>query len=813
MVVVVVFFFVIIVTISFIEKWYYLYLIGYIQNKMQVSRAEVYIQSFSATDPNGVYLMTLLTHGVLPRWPIIIFCEFVDDSIIAQLKEVDDTIIIYRITGLTSTLQWINKVQDVVPRIFRPGRPRLVIGCGWNVHRIMNYYDVGGDEPLWIIADEECDSIVEYFGKRPLLQPSLSAPMAMSELLSLKTTIQSVNHIVFASSQIRDVFYMTLLDGASNADSTSGSSNPDIVRRQQVHVSDMIALHRNHIVLPRGVTAMDSLEEMATCAIQLDLDIVCSMSPLQCRYNPRYHQTSTSSIEPSVSAAAATSSMPHETLSLSLSQSLSASTLERNLGAVDISLNQINNKSLIVLLLQQSQTLQRDVFNLVSRDNTIRHLRQKVIRIVRPILLVDLDNTIANFSECFDQQFTLRHPNTAVIQRDVYTLVDRIANTPAPSQPPPPTTTPSSSSENMDASFVLVNNADNSVVSNDSANTSSAKSTAFTPPQLMQQQQRPTTTPYNKLPTEWHGQQVKEILSSPNFFLNLEPLPGAITTLNELEQMGFQIMFCSMSSPDSFASASEKGEWIMRYFPHKQWHRDLILTGCKHLVQGDILVDDLYVVQNEKKHLAHQAATMAKSRTCSSLQSSTSSSSSLLMHQPAWNQIVFAQAYNNNQSQQSTSGAPRMLTTHVRSSTASSNYCMSGHESSSSSSSAMEYDNLPRIDMWNSMAIQTIIDTFFYRLPSSVKAACEIRFRNMADVMMQKKQDNHSHLSTNVKPHSPSGKMISGTATPKTIDMSSGKSGSTPDEHDSQHNNLGAAARAAITSLAILPGKTTPFPQ
>lgn len=794
---------------------------------MKVSRAEIYIQSFSAVDPNGVYLMTLLTHAVLPRWPVIIFCEFIDDSIAETLKEVDDTIVIYRINGLTSTVQWVNKVQDVVPRVFRQGKPRLVIGCGWNVHRIMNYYDVGGDEPLWIIADEECAGIIDtYPGGKKSPQPLSSAhdtppAMAMSELLSLKTTIQSVGHIVFASAQIRDVFYRALVDNNINNNTNTQhtaslvSTNTDH-RFQKQHpqppataISEMIARHCNHLVLPRGVTAMDSLEEMATCAIQLDLDIVCSMSPLQCRYTPRYQQQqqqehSKDNNNNNTSADAATAAS-----SLALAESLSASTLERNLASVDISLNQVNNKSLIVLLLQQSQTLQRDVFNLVSRENTIRQLRQKIIRIVRPILLVDMDNTIVNFSECFDRQFMARHPDTAVIRRNIYTLVDRIAHTPEPQatkQQPS-----SAASENMDASFVMVNDAGtHSYHHHDTtgANDSNVSSAAVQP------QQQTWALPPNKSlgssmksPTEWHIQQVREILSSPKFFLNLEPLPGAIATLNELEQMGFQVMFCSMASPNSFTSASEKGEWIMRYFPHKQWNRDLILTGCKHLVQGDILVDDLDVVQNEKKHLAATAIQGASTSTVMGGTSSSSTSSStltplsttsMLITKPAWNQIIFVQEYNTHRAQQSVA-ASSAVSTPPRG-------WSSGHHDASS---GMEYDtSLPRIDTWNSVAIQTIINTFFYRLPASVKAACEIRFRNMADVVMQRKQqdNNYSHISANDQSqhHTPYG---------KTTTMSLGKSDTTPNDlYSQQQDHLGAAARAAITSLAVLPGKTTSVP-
>lgn len=91
-----------------------------------------------------------------------------------------------------------------------------------------------------------------------------------------------------------------------------------------------------------------------------------------------------------------------------------------------------------------------------------------------------------------------------------------------------------------------------------------------------------------------NGKVHEEKMFNKNFFLNLEPIPGAKRAVFELEKMGFDIWILSQPFilvPESYI---EKAQWVQLHFPHL--YNKLILTQDKGLNVGDYLIDD-----NEKK--------------------------------------------------------------------------------------------------------------------------------------------------------------------------------------------------------------------
>ncbi len=97
--------------------------------------------------------------------------------------------------------------------------------------------------------------------------------------------------------------------------------------------------------------------------------------------------------------------------------------------------------------------------------------------------------------------------------------------------------------------------------------------------------------------TEWElskhtkkGAKINDYLYSPNFFLDVDPIYGAIEGLKELQDAGHHVVILSAPSwPGN--SATDKISWIKKHAPFLN-KRDIILGHNKFLVKGDVLIDD-----------------------------------------------------------------------------------------------------------------------------------------------------------------------------------------------------------------------------
>lgn len=86
--------------------------------------------------------------------------------------------------------------------------------------------------------------------------------------------------------------------------------------------------------------------------------------------------------------------------------------------------------------------------------------------------------------------------------------------------------------------------------------------------------------------------EIKYPQSVPNFFENLEPLPGAIEAVNKLRQDSrFDVYVLSAPSTRNPLSYTEKRIWIEKHFDYNFAER-LILSSNKALLKGDLLIDD-----------------------------------------------------------------------------------------------------------------------------------------------------------------------------------------------------------------------------
>ena len=85
------------------------------------------------------------------------------------------------------------------------------------------------------------------------------------------------------------------------------------------------------------------------------------------------------------------------------------------------------------------------------------------------------------------------------------------------------------------------------------------------------------------------------ILDQPDFFLNLEPITGAVEYVAKINEIA-DVSIVSQP-PDSNFGIADKKKWLKKYFP--QLKADQIWMGYKkYQVDGDIIIDD------NPKHLA-----------------------------------------------------------------------------------------------------------------------------------------------------------------------------------------------------------------
>lgn len=86
-----------------------------------------------------------------------------------------------------------------------------------------------------------------------------------------------------------------------------------------------------------------------------------------------------------------------------------------------------------------------------------------------------------------------------------------------------------------------------------------------------------------------HQQNVKDHARQVGFFRNLAVIPHSQEVLKELyHKHEVYIASAAMQFPNSL---KEKSDWLDEFFPFIKWqHR--ILCGDKHMLKGDVLIDD-----------------------------------------------------------------------------------------------------------------------------------------------------------------------------------------------------------------------------
>ena len=84
-------------------------------------------------------------------------------------------------------------------------------------------------------------------------------------------------------------------------------------------------------------------------------------------------------------------------------------------------------------------------------------------------------------------------------------------------------------------------------------------------------------------------EEVYAIPMRPGFWQDVEPIPGAAQALQRLMAAGHEVLIVTATP---FASVPEKIEgYLFQHFPFLSWDQ-VIITGRKQLIRGDVLIDD-----------------------------------------------------------------------------------------------------------------------------------------------------------------------------------------------------------------------------
>jgi len=88
---------------------------------------------------------------------------------------------------------------------------------------------------------------------------------------------------------------------------------------------------------------------------------------------------------------------------------------------------------------------------------------------------------------------------------------------------------------------------------------------------------------------EERQQSVRDHARTEGFFSSLAPIENSIKVVRELNRK-YEVYIASaaMQFPNSLR---EKSDWLDMHFPFISW-QNRILLGHKHVLQGDILIDD-----------------------------------------------------------------------------------------------------------------------------------------------------------------------------------------------------------------------------
>lgn len=84
---------------------------------------------------------------------------------------------------------------------------------------------------------------------------------------------------------------------------------------------------------------------------------------------------------------------------------------------------------------------------------------------------------------------------------------------------------------------------------------------------------------------------IREVLSEPNFYAELEPIPGALEAIYQMDEEGHEVFIVTSPWVSNPTCASDKLRWVEKHLG-TSWGGRTIITSDKTIVRGDVLFDD-----------------------------------------------------------------------------------------------------------------------------------------------------------------------------------------------------------------------------
>lgn len=90
---------------------------------------------------------------------------------------------------------------------------------------------------------------------------------------------------------------------------------------------------------------------------------------------------------------------------------------------------------------------------------------------------------------------------------------------------------------------------------------------------------------------------VKGVMNQQDFFHVLQPFPGAIKALREMDDAGLHVKLCTSPSLFQYESSARcKYAWVRQWLG-EDWMSRLVITRDKTVVRGRVLIDDKPVIR------------------------------------------------------------------------------------------------------------------------------------------------------------------------------------------------------------------------
>ncbi|XP_077019943.1 5'(3')-deoxyribonucleotidase, cytosolic type [Tamandua tetradactyla] len=97
------------------------------------------------------------------------------------------------------------------------------------------------------------------------------------------------------------------------------------------------------------------------------------------------------------------------------------------------------------------------------------------------------------------------------------------------------------------------------------------------------------------------AEKVASVYKAPGFFLDLEPIPGALEALREMSSMdNTQVFICTSPLRMYDHCVGEKYRWVEKHLG-PQFVERIILTRDKTVILGDLLIDDKDTIQGQEE--------------------------------------------------------------------------------------------------------------------------------------------------------------------------------------------------------------------